>query len=173
MAVSEVKIEGMEEFSQKIKTLQDKKALLKRARASARKAMQLVQFAAKVGASRIDDPKTKESIQENIVVRYGKTRDKSSVMVRVGVLGGAKSYANTKENVRSGKAGKTYQTDGNSANPGGDTFYWRYVELGTSKVQADPFMRPALANNIQAVTDEFAKEFMKSVESAIRRGKLT
>ena len=85
----EFKIEGMDELSKKLQTLTDGKAVNRRARSAARKAMQLVLFAAKVGASRIDDPDTRESIQENLVIRNGKSRDINTVRMRVGVLGGA------------------------------------------------------------------------------------
>ncbi len=38
-----------------------------------------------------------------------------------GVMGGAGQYANTKANVRKGRAGKSYNTAGDKGNPGGDT----------------------------------------------------
>ncbi|MNY87426.1 hypothetical protein D3C78_36560 [compost metagenome] len=168
----EFKIEGMDELSKKLQTLTDGKAVNRRARSAARKAMQLVLFAAKVGASRIDDPDTRESIQENLVIRNGKSRDINTVRMKVGVLGGAKNYANTKDNVRKGRAGKQYTTDGSSKNPGGDTFYWRFIEFGTSSSPPVPFLRPSLAQNVDAVTAEFNKAFMKSIESAIQKGKI-
>jgi HK97 gp10 family phage protein len=157
--VVEVKMEGLEEFSKKIDALTDRKAVNKRARFAARKAMQLVQFAAKVGASRIDDPKTRESILENIVIRNGRSRDLNTVRMRVGVLGGA--AVNAKSDQEKLKA-----------LPGGMTVYWRFIEFGTSKVPPTPFMRPALEENIQVVTDEFNKQFMKSIENAIKKGKI-
>lgn len=157
--VVEVKMEGLEEFSKKIDALTDRKAVNKRARFAARKAMQLVLFAAKVGASRIDDPNTRESIMENIVIRNGKSRDLNTVRMRVGVLGGAAVN------------GKSDQ-DKLKALPGGMTVYWRFIEFGTSKVPPTPFMRPALEENIQVVTDEFNKQFMKTIENAIKKGKI-
>lgn len=36
-----------------------------------------------------------------------------------------------------------------------DTFYARFVEFGTSKMMAQPFMRPALEENFDAVMDGF------------------
>ncbi|WP_180110774.1 HK97-gp10 family putative phage morphogenesis protein [Acinetobacter sp. YH12098] len=154
------KLEGMDDFMRNLDVLKDRKAVNKRARAAARKAMQLVQFAAKVGASRIDDPVTRENITENIVIRNGKSRDLNTVRMRVGVLGGAAVNAKTDRAKL-------------AALPGGETVYWRYIEFGTSKVPATPFMRPALAENIQVVTDEFNKHFMKSIENAIKKGKIT
>lgn len=170
--MAEFKIEGMDELMSKLDTLKDRKAVNRRARSAARKAMQLVQYAAMVGAARINDPTTRESIQENIAIRNGKSRDLNTIRMRVGVLGGAKSYTNSKDNVRKGRAGKQYSTDGSSKNPGGDTFYWRYIEFGTSKQPAIPFMRPALSQNIEKVTSEFNKTFMKLIETAIKKGKI-
>lgn len=155
----EFKLEGLEDFTKKIDALTDRKAVNKRARSAARKAMQLVVFAAKVAASRIDDPKTRESIVENIAIRNGKSRDLNTVRMRVGVLGGA---------------GINAESDIEKLNglPGGMTVYWRFIEFGTSKVPPTPFMRPALAENIQVVTDEFNRQFMKSIENAIKKGKI-
>lgn len=170
--MAEFKIEGMDELMSKLDALKDRKAVNRRARSAARKAMQLVQYAAMVGAARINDPTTRESIQENIAIRNGKSRDLNTIRMRVGVLGGAKSYTNSKDNVRKGRAGKQYSTEGSGKNPGGDTYYWRYIEFGTSRFPPTPFMRPALSQNIDAVTNEFKKVFMKSIETAIKKGKI-
>ena len=160
MATSDLKLEGLDEFNKKIAELTDIKKVRSRAHSSARKAMQLVQMVAMIGAARIDDPTTREAIQENIVVRAGKTRSINEVRMRVGVLGGA---------AVNGKSDRAKL----SALPGGETVYWRYLEFGTSKMPAVPFMRTALSENIQKVTDEFAKHFMKSLETAIAKGKIS
>ena len=55
-------------------------------------------------------------------------------------------YANTRENVRKGRVGKKYLMDP-------PTFYWKFNELGTVKQPARPFIEPALAENLQKVTD--------------------
>jgi HK97 gp10 family phage protein len=54
----------------------------------------------------------------------------------VGVRKGVAKYASNKANKRSGKAGKAYKDDGT-------TFYWRFMEFGTSKLAPRPFLRPA------------------------------
>lgn len=153
-------IEGLDEFTKKIAELKDVKKVRSRARAAARKAMKHVQLSAQIGAAYIDDPKTREDIQKNIVIRNGKTRDMGTVMMRVGVLGGA---------AVNGKTDRSKL----AALPGGETVYWRYIEFGTSKIPATPFMRPALQQNIQKVIDEFASTFMKSIEKAIAKGKIS
>ncbi len=172
MSDLEFKLEGADKLSERLQSLGDKKKLRSHARRAGRKGMQLVQFAASVGASRIDDPDTRESIQENIAIRNKKSRDLNSVVVSVGVLGGAKQYAHTKSNVRKRLAGTTYATDGDSKNPGGNTWYWRFIEFGTAHSPAIPFLEPALKQNTQAVTNEVIKAMSKSIESAVKRGKL-
>ena len=53
--------------------------------------------------------------------------------MRVGVRGGAQvPYTNNAHNRRSGRVGKTYQADGR-------VYYWRFLELGTSRQPATPF----------------------------------
>ncbi|WP_192957017.1 HK97-gp10 family putative phage morphogenesis protein, partial [Acinetobacter baumannii] len=83
----------------------------------------------------------------------GRSRNKNTLVMRVGVRGGARiPYTNNAQNRRSGRVGKTYQTDGR-------VFYWRFLELGTSRQPATPFLRPALYENIEQITDKFVQVF--------------
>lgn len=159
MAV-ELNIEGLDDFTKKIAELKDVKKVRSRGLAAARKAMKIVQLSAKIGAAYIDDPKTREDIEKNIVIRAGKSRDYGTVVMRVGVQGGA---------AMNGKSNREKL----AALPGGNTVHWRFIEFGSSNNPAVPFMRPALSENTQKVTDEFAKSFMKSIESAIAKGKIS
>jgi len=140
-------------------------------RSSLRKAAAIISAKVVEGARRVDDSGTAENISKNISIRWNGNLFKHTgdLGFRVGVLGGARQYANTRENVRSGKAGKTYQTLGSKVNPGGDTWYWRFVEFGTSHVAARPFMRPALAESISQVTTVFISEYEKAIDRAIKR----
>jgi HK97 gp10 family phage protein len=60
-------------------------------------------------------------------------------------------YANTKENVRKGRAGRTYLQDP-------PTFYWKFNELGTVRQPARPFIQPALSENIGRIIDVMRKK---------------
>lgn len=160
MASVELNIQGLDEFTKKIAELKDVKKVRSRARSAARKAMKIVELSAKMGAAYIDDPETREDIQKNIVIRNGKTRDFGTVVMRVGIQGGA--AMNAKSDI--------FKL---AVLPGGNTTHWRYIEFGTSKIPATPFMRPALEQNIQRVTDEFSKTFQKSIETAIAKGKIS
>lgn len=156
----DLNITGLNEFTKKIAELKDVKKVRSRARSAARKAMKIAQLSAQMGAAYIDDPKTREDIQKNIVIRNGKTRDFGTVIMRVGIMGGA---------AVNGKTDRAKL----AALPGGETVYWRYIEFGTSKMPATPFMRPALQQNLQKITDEFANTFMKSIEKAIAKGTIS
>jgi HK97 gp10 family phage protein len=170
MADIEFKLEGMEAVIRKMRAL-PVDVRKKGARFAGRKAANLVRQAAIQNATKIDDPQTREQIAKNVAVRFAnrESRRSGDVVFRVGVLGGARQYANTKHNVRQRRVGKTYRTDGDWSNPGGDTFYWRFLEFGTQKVAARPFMRPALEQNVGPVADEFARQMNGWLDRYFRR----
>ncbi|WP_394243900.1 HK97-gp10 family putative phage morphogenesis protein [Halopseudomonas laoshanensis] len=136
-----------------------------------RKAAQLIREKAKANALRLDDPATARSIAKNVAERWNGRLFKRTgdLGFRIGVLGGAKQYGDTKANRRSGRVGETYPTGGSSTNPGGDTFHWRFLEFGTSRQRAQPFLRPALENNIDAATSEFIQQYDKVLDRAIKK----
>jgi HK97 gp10 family phage protein len=138
-------------------------------RAALRKAAQLVAGAARQGAERLNDPETSREIAKNITLRWNGRlfKQRGDLGFRVGILGGAKQKNNY--HTRRGRAGGTYEVGGDSGNPGGDTYYWRFLEFGTAKMAAQPFMRNALAENIAAATDAFISEYERAIDRAIRR----
>lgn len=154
-------IEGLGPVLDNFKKINNPRKQKNTATRAARKAMNIVRKAAADNAKAIDDPESPNRIWKNIVTRSGRTRGTGTVLMRVGVRGGAQQYAKTKANVRKGRAGKTYATAGSKKNPGGDTWYWRFVELGRPSVgqPARPFLRIALWNNTERVNDEFATFF--------------
>lgn len=142
----------------------EKRALPKAMRAGA----QIVRRAAIQNALKIDDPATAEQIARNIVVQFAPRYSKRirGVVMRVGVMGGARQYGNTKENVRKRRVGKTYKTAGDKGNPGGDTWYWRFVEFGIQSrgIGARPFMLPALERNGGAAIDAVTRSLETSID---------
>lgn len=124
-------------------------------RSSLRKAAQLVVEKAKEGARKLDDPDTGRSIADNIALRWDSSRFKKTgdLAFRIGVLRGA------------------VLKDGGDTSAGSATPHWRLFEFGTETMAAKPFMRPALADNISAVTDKFLTEYEKSIDRAIKRAK--
>lgn len=143
------KINGLDELEAKLKKLADPKRIRNAARRSLRRGANVVAAAAKRNAGSIDDPKTRNSIQKNVAVRGGGTKRERRVggaMMRVGIRGGARNMSKYGE--LKGKG---------SANPGGDTFYWRFLEFGTSQIAARPFMRNAMAQSADQAVSTIAK----------------
>jgi len=139
------------------------------ARNATRQGATVMRKAAVKIAKGFDDPKTPEKIWKNIVVQEATKSSKrvGGVYMRVGVRGGAKQYAKTSENRRKGRTGKTYKTLGDKGNPGGDTWYWRFIEFGTSKVQARSFLRRAMNANTQKVFDTIAVAMDKGLSKLL------
>lgn len=164
----EFELHGADEVMRKLRELTPR-LQKKELRAAARKSMNIVRDAARAKARQIDDPKTAESIAKNIAVQESSRRSRAigGVVMRVGVRGGARQYANTRENARKGRAGQTYATGGSKGNPGGDTWYWRLVEFGRNGARAQPFMRPALSENTEAVTQRFATELSAGIDRVV------
>ncbi len=152
----EVNIEGLDQVQEKLKRLGNPRLIKNAARRSARKAMAIVRDAARANAKTLDDPQTAEKIWKNIAIGAGKTRNPNEVVMRVGVRGGAAQNANTDRAALSKLSG-------------GITTYWRYLEFGSAKMPATPFMRPALQNNIQAVTNSFAENFNKEIDKELAK----
>lgn len=166
---AQVKITGIEDLLGKIESISDD-VRIKSGKASLRKAAQVIMLKAKALALRIDDPETAENIAANISTQFSSKHFKQTgdLMYRIGVMGGARAYANTKHNVRKRQVGKM---DGDKGNPGGDTFYWRFHEFGTRTVKKRPFLRPALQNNVEAAISAFVSEYEKAIDRAIKRAK--
>ncbi|MNN92971.1 hypothetical protein D3C81_2113340 [compost metagenome] len=85
------------------------------------------------------------------------------------MLGGARQYAGTAANRRKGRVGETYKTGGSASNPGGDTWYWRMLEFGTSRMAARPFLRPVADQAGQKAVDTFARHFNQALDRALRK----
>ena len=151
------------QLAEKLKQLDDKVAQ-RAMRTVGRRAMSEVRDTAKANAPK--DPYTNEDISKNIVIRNMSTRNagKNALGWRVGVLGGAK-----------GAAEKSGEIAGSGKdNPGGDTFYWRFIEFGfTHKsgkvIPAKPFMRNALKEHEGGMLDKFQAELKKAVDKAISK----
>lgn len=153
-------IQGLEPILKKMRELGpelSKKGL----RVATRKAANIVRDAARRNARTVDDSRTPENIAKNIVVKESGRQSKrvgGSVM-RVGVMGGARDLTKHGEFKGAGKA-----------NPGGDTWYWRLLEFGTSKMAAKPFMRPALDANSDRATEVLVNELNIAIDKQIAKG---
>ena len=148
----ELNIQGMDQLKRKLDQLSNPKKAKQIARKAGRQAMNLVRDAARTNAKAIDDPETREKIHKNIVTQGGKSRNSNEIVIRVGVKGGA------------GRNQHSVSTAGLS---GGDTRHFRYIEFGTSKIPATPFLRPSLSQNLDKVTTKFVQVFDDEITKAL------
>lgn len=159
MADNGVKIEGLDEVIQKLKSLGpdlQRKAL----RTGVRKGANLVKKAAVQKA-----PKDTGSMAKNIAVQFASRTSKEvkGVAFRVGVRGGAQASGAKVKYARSRKGKRASRAAGSS------TWYWRLVEFGTEKMKARPFMRPALSRNTDQIISTVAEDIDKGITTEMKR----
>ena len=68
-----------------------------------------------------------------------------------------RKYANTKDNVRKHRAGKTYQVES-------PQFYGRFLEYGTSKMQAKKWLLPAFISKGDSAVAVARDSLIKAIE---------
>src|SRR5699024_9448761 len=138
-----VDIQGMAEVFSQMDHLSDK--LRKRAmqKAITRGAAEM-RKAARKEAKRIDNPASARAIYRNVTSRKMPQRKRKRwypgavVAVSVGVRS-------------------------DPAAPGGHTWYWPFIELGTRKQRAQSFMRPAAAQTYDDATRAIAEKLMQEI----------
>ena len=152
----EVQMTGVDELVRRLDALKYE-TRYKAGRFALRKAAQVVRNAARTNARQLDDAETGRAIASNIVEKWnGRTyKATGDLAFRVGVQHGA-------------VLPKEGETPDLSA--GGPTPHWRLLEFGTEKMAARPFMRRALADNAQAATDEFIRQYGKAIDRALKKG---
>lgn len=160
--MAEFKIEGLDQVLATMAALPD--SITKNVAAFAmRKGANVI---AKEARSRA--PVRTGHLQSRIAVRKRKKRGPGvGVAYSVGILGGASAkYANTRSNRRKGLVGKTYQKQDTA-------FYWRFLEFGTEKMPARPFLRPAFEAAgeaaITAITEGFRTGLARAVTKAMKK----
>jgi HK97 gp10 family phage protein len=80
----------------------------------------------------------------------------------VGVRKGKKQYADTAKNRRLSRVGKKYTVEG-------EAFYWRFLEFGTSKMAARPFLRPAFESKKMEALDTIKKKLAEAIDRTAKR----
>ncbi|ABI59711.1 HK97-gp10 family putative phage morphogenesis protein [Nitrosomonas eutropha] len=164
----------IEELMQKIKLINED-VRYKGGRFALRKAAQVVATDAVRMSKAVDDPDTPEDISKNVAIRWNGRLFKASngyqMGFRVGILGGAQTpSARPKKKRGKYTLSELGELSGKGKdNPGGDTFYWRFVNFGTKNIQSKHFFEPALKNNTSRATAEFVTQFEKALDRAIRK----
>lgn len=62
--------------------------------------------------------------------------------------------------------GKKYQKQGKSGNLSQDAFYWRFVEFGTARQPARPFLRPAFEAKKMEAVQAIQDKLLERIEEA-------
>lgn len=176
----EFKLTGIDNLLSKLDTISDDMKN-KGGRSALRKAANIVRDKARTNAQKVDNPLTKEAIYKNITARWNNRnfRRTGDLSFRVGVIGGAKAPLSDQEkrktDLRRKRKNQTSLSDlgefsgAGKNNPGGDTFYWRFLEFGTQKMRAQPILRPALNGANSDVVNAFITEYEKAIDRAIAR----
>ena len=66
------------------------------------------------------------------------------------------------------RSGKKYQKQGKKGNLSQDAFYWRWVEFGSTKMAARPFLRPAFEAKKEAAVEAIKNKLAERVEEAAK-----
>lgn len=147
-----VTVNGIDELKRALAELPGKlrrKVLVKALRAGAKE----VQKAARVAVPVLSAPspyRTKGLLKRKISVRVSKeSRRAGDVGVFVNVRPAAKGQRGAKSKL--------------------DPYYWRFVEFGTKKMTARPFMQPAAEALPQALA-AFEREAVPAIEALNKRG---
>ena len=113
---------------------------------------------------RTNAPRRSGNLVANIIAARVRDDRPAGVAERfvVSVRGKRQRYANTQENRRSGRVGKTYQRDG-------DAFYWKFIEFGTARLAARPFIQPSFAARANDAIQEFARALGTDLDKIVRK----
>ena len=65
--------------------------------------------------------------------------------------------------------GKKYRFQGKKKNLSQDAWYWRFIEFGTIKMAARPFLRPALEVKRQEAIDAITTRLASRIEAEAKK----
>lgn len=103
-------------------------------------------------------------LAKNIIVTRGRKGPMGSEGERylVRVKPKVAKYANNRRNVRSGRAGKLYLAEG-------PAFYGRFLEYGTSKMPAYPWLRPTVKQKGQEAIKVFTSDLNRRIDATVKK----
>lgn len=154
MPSDEIKIHGLDDLHKRMRALPA--GLRKKpARSALGQAAKVIKEQAKANALQVDDPETGRVIADNIVQRFrGKYRRRTGdLMISVGV--GTEKGPIPKGNPDTG--------------PKGNTPHWHLLELGTEKMPAQPFLRPAAESAGGRALNVFADALSKALDRLVKK----
>jgi HK97 gp10 family phage protein len=155
-----IRVEGLRELEARLKSLADEiggKKAAQPVKAALRKAGKIVQKDAQARV-RVDTG----LLRDNIIVATAKRQKPGRFAVNVTVRAKAKKYADNRKNRKAGKVGKTFKNYG-------ALYYARFLEFGTSKMQAKPFLRPAFEANKGQLAQVIRDELKLAIDKAVAK----
>ena len=102
-----------------------------------------------------------------IVTQGGKSRNSNEVKFRVGVKTGPEFWRMNKGMFRKQGGNTVRLKSPYYTYIPNDTRDWWLIEFGTIKTKAQPFMTPALENNIDSATSKFAEVFNAEIDKEL------
>jgi HK97 gp10 family phage protein len=66
------------------------------------------------------------------------------------------------------RQGKKYRNQGKRGNLSQDAWYWRFVEFGTRKMAARPFLRPALESRRREAVEAIKGRLAQRIEIEVK-----
>lgn len=121
-------------------------------------------------------PKDTGRLERNVIKMRNRnprqTEGRPVELYHVGVRGGGKYGARVRQRERKkvlGAGGSARQATRAAAAAEKDAYYWRFVEFGTSKMPARPFLRPAFDAKKEEAVRVFASILKKDVDRLERR----
>jgi HK97 gp10 family phage protein len=151
----EIRIDGLSALIDDLKRFPEE-LRLKEVKAGVQAGAEVVRAAAAARAPVLKVPDARRirgNLQRNIVKRIVEN-DPFMIRASVGVrkLTG-KQVAALKRRARAKGAAST-----------SDAFYWRFPEFGTSKMPAQPFLRPAFDDNVDRIIDAFTERLNAGID---------
>jgi len=145
----EFKLTGMDRAIERMRKL-PADLRKKPGRSALGKAARVITKAAKANALRVDDRETGRQIAQNVVQRFRSRyfRATGDLMVSVGVV------------TERGRIPKGNPDTGAK----GNTPHWHLLELGTEEMAAQPFLRPAMEQNMTAAIATFGNALSRQLE---------
>jgi HK97 gp10 family phage protein len=102
------------------------------------------------------------NLRDNIVAARRRKSPPGTEGYYIEVRRKRRKYANTRANRRKKRAGMSYETMG-------EAYYGMFVELGTAKMPAQPFLRPAFESKKVEAVETFRVEFAKAIDAAAKK----
>lgn len=152
MASIEIKLEGFKELADKLR------AFGPRIEANGLRSANYAGAQVIVNAAK-DTAPIKTGLLKASIRAFRRRGPQFTVTHAVGVTGVYLKFGNTAENRRKRRVGKKYKADG-------PAFYAKFIEFGTSKMAARPFLGPAFKGNATAAIGAVGAGLRKAIDRA-------